>query len=106
MRKMNGWLALCLLAFAMACNDDDDKPANAITSEEAAVIVSSSFASNTSGVAFVAGESADATEDMVEENEAGRVAACGISKNLNLSGESPNGAAITWSYDFSYKFKL
>jgi len=105
MKKNKAWLFLSMFAVAVACQDDDE-PANSITSEEAAVIVSSSLASNTSGVSFVSGKSADVTEDLLEDNAGGRVAACGLSQNLDLSGASPDGATITYSYDFSYKFKL
>jgi len=94
-----------MFAVAVACQDDDE-PANSITSEEAAVIISSSLASNTSGVSFVSGKAAGVTEDLLEDNAGGRVAACGVSQNLDLSGASPDGATITYSYDFSYKFKL
>lgn len=94
-----------MFAIAVACQDDDE-PANAITSEEAAVIISSSLAANTSGVSFVSSKAADVTEDLLEDNSGGRVATCGLSQNLDLSGASPDGAAVTYSYDFSYKFKL
>jgi hypothetical protein len=107
MRKTNAWLFLSLIIGFTACNnDDDDKPNNSITSDEAAVIVSSSFSSNTSGVNFVSTEAAGTSEDLLEDNANGRVAACGASKNIDLSGESPDGGSIIWSYDFSYKFQL
>ena len=105
MKKNKAWLFLPMFAIAVACQDDDE-PANSITSEEAAVIISSSLASNTSGLSFVSSKSADVTVDLLEDNSGGRVASCGLSQNLDLSGESPDGAAITYSYDFSYKFKL
>ena len=104
MKKNKAWLFLSMFAVAVGCQDDE--PANSITSEEAAVIVSSSLAANTSGVSFVSNKAADVTEDLLEDNSGGRVAACGLSQNLDLSGASPDGAAITYSYDFSYKFKL
>jgi len=94
-----------MFAVAVACQDDDE-PANSITTEEAAVIISSSLASNTSGVTMVSGKTTNVTEDLLEDNAGGRVAACGLSQNLDLSGASPAGATITYSYDFSYKFKL
>ncbi len=94
-----------MFAIVVACQDDDE-PANSITSEEAVVIISSSLAANTSGLTFVSTKAANVTEDLLEDNAGGRVAACGLSQNLDLSGESPDGAAITYSYDFSYKFKL
>lgn len=105
MKKNKAWLFLSMFAIAVACQDDDE-PANSITSEEAAVIISSSLAANTSGLSFVSSKSADVTEDLLEDNSGGRVATCGLSQNLDLSGESPDGAAITYNYDFSYKFKL
>ena len=105
MKKNKAWLFLSMFVVALGCQDDDE-PANSITSEEAAVIVSSSLAANTSGVSFVSNKAADVTEDMLADNSGGRVATCGLSQNLELSGASPDGAAITYSYDFSYKFKL
>jgi hypothetical protein len=105
MKKNKAWLFLSMFAFAVACQDDDE-PVNSITSEEAAVIVSASLASNTSGVSFVSGKTANVTEDLLEDNAGGRVAACGLSQNLDLSGSSPDGATVTYSYDFSYKFML
>lgn len=105
MKKNKAWLFLSMFAIAVACNDDDG-PTNSITSEEAAVIISSSLAANTSGLSFVAGKSVDVTEDLLADNAGGRVAACGLSQNLDLSGKSPDGATVTYSYDFSYKFKL
>jgi len=105
MKKNKAWLFLSMFAVAVACQDDDE-PANSITTEEAAVIISSSLASNTSGVTMVSGKTTNVTEDLLEDNAGGRVAACGLSQNLDLSGASPAGATITYSYDFSYKFKL
>lgn len=105
MKKNKAWLFLSMFAVAVACQDDEE-PANSITSEEAAVIVSSSLAANSSGVSFVSGKTADVTEDLLADNAGGRVAACGLSQNLDLSGSSPDGATTTYSYDFSYKFKL
>jgi len=104
MKKNKAWLFFSMFAVAVACQEDE--PANSITAEEAAIIISSSLASNTSGVSFVSGKSADVTEDLLADNAGGRVAACGLSQNLDLSGASPDGATTTYSYDFSYKFKL
>ena len=105
MRKNKVWLFLPMFAVAVACQDDDE-PANSITTEEAAIIISSSLASNTSGVSFVSGKSTNVTEDLLADNAGGRIAACGLSQNLDLSGSSPDGATTTYSYDLSYKFKL
>jgi hypothetical protein len=105
MKKNKAWLFLSMFAVTVACQDDDE-PANSITTEEAAIIISSSLASNTSGVSFVSNKSANVTEDLLADNAAGRIAACGLSQNLDLSGASPDGATTTYSYDFSYKFKL
>ena len=105
MKKLNAWLLLSMLAVAVACKDDDS-PANSITSDEAAAIISSSLASNTSGVNLVSGKTADVSKDMLEDNEGGRVAGCGISQTLGFSGESAAGAEVTYNYDFSYEFKL
>ena len=105
MKKNKVWLLLSMFAFVIACQDDDE-PVNSITSQEAAVIVSASLASNTSGVSFVSGKAANVTEDLLEDNAGGRIAACGLSQNLDLSGSSPDGATVSYSYDFSYKFIL
>ncbi|HEY9045318.1 MAG TPA: hypothetical protein VIN08_05460 [Ohtaekwangia sp.] len=106
MKKLSAWLFLSLFIGFIACDKDDNEPNNSITSEEAAQIVSTSFASNSSGVNFVSGEAAASSSDLAEQNANGRTEACGISKNIDLSGASPDGATIVWSYDFSYKFKL
>jgi hypothetical protein len=90
----------------VACNDDDKEQPQAITTEEAAVMASSSLASNSSGVAFASKQSADGAQDVMDSNESGRIAACGVSQNVDLSGSSPQGSIIIWSYDFSYKFRL
>ena len=105
MRKNKAWLFLSMLVLAVGCQNDDE-PANAISSDEAALLISSSLASNTSGVSFVSGKSAEVTNGLLADNAGGRVAACGLSQNVDLSGSSPDGAAVTYSYDFSYKFKL
>lgn len=105
MKKNKAWLFLPMVVLAVACQDDDE-PVNSITAEEAAVIVSASLASNTSGVSFVSGKAANVTEDLLEDNAGGRAQACGLSQNLDLSGSSPDGATVTYSYDFSYKFML
>jgi hypothetical protein len=94
------------MAVFAACKDEEAETPNAITSEEAAVMVGSSFASNSSGVTSVSKESASKSEDILEENSAGRVATCGVSQAIDLSGASPVGGTITWSYDFSYNFRL
>ena len=107
MRKRSVWLFASVMAAFVACDDDDNKEQpQAITTEEAAVMASSSLASNSSGIAATSQQSADGAEDVMASNESGRVAACGVSQNIDLSGSSPNGATIIWSYDFSYKFRL
>jgi hypothetical protein len=102
--KKRIWLFLSLCILGVACQEDE--PANAITGEEAAVLIASSLASNTSGVNSVSSKSTDVTDDLLTEHEGGRVAVCGISQNIALSGESPANAAISYDYDFSYKFIL
>jgi hypothetical protein len=104
--KKSIWLFLSLMTAFVACKDDDAKAPNAISSDEAAVMVASSFASNSSGVSFVSKETANESEDIIEENGAGRVATCGVAQSINLSGASPVGGVITWSYNFSYNFRL
>jgi hypothetical protein len=105
MKKNKAWLFLSLLTAAVACQDDNE-PANSISPEEAALIVASSLASNTSGVTSVSDKSADVAVDLVADNAGGRVEVCGVSQNLDLSGSSPDGAVVSYAYDFSYKFKL
>lgn len=104
--KKSAWLFVSVLIAFVACKDDEEEVPNAISSEEAAVMVSSSFASNSSGISFVSKEAADESEDILEDNSGGRVASCGISQNIDLSGSSPSGGIISWSYNFSYKFRL
>lgn len=103
--KKSAWLFVSMMAAFVACKDDEEAP-NAISSDEAAVMMSSSLASNSSGFASVSKEAANKSEDIVDENSSGRVATCGVSQNIDLSGSSPVSGAITWSYDFSYKFRL
>lgn len=98
-------LSLLMVSAFVACEDDSEKP-QAITSEEAAAIMSASLASNSSGVSSVARQSAEVTTNAVDENSGGRTQACGFTQNISLSGSSPVGAAIQFSYDFSYKFLL
>src|SRR6187431_1201550 len=99
-------LFLSVLTVFVACKDEEAETPNAISSNEAAVMVGSSFASNSSGVSYVSRESANKSEDMLEDHANGRVATCGVSQSLDLSGASPVGGTITWSYDFSYNFRL
>jgi hypothetical protein len=107
MKTNKSFLFLTVLALAAACNkDNDSEPANSITTDEAAVIVSSSLASNTSGFSSVSSKTSDVTEGLLADNAGGRVDACGVSQNVAFSGSSPANATITYSYDFSYKFRL
>jgi hypothetical protein len=99
-------LFLSVLTVFVACKDEDAETPNAISSKEAAVMVGSSFASNSSGVSFVSRESANKSEDMLEDHANGRIATCGVSQSIDLAGASPVGGTITWSYDFSYNFRL
>ena len=104
--KKSIWLFLSVMAAFVACKDEEADAPNAISSQEAAVMVGSSFASNSSGVSFVSKESANKSEDLLEENASGRIATCGVSQSIDLSGASPVGGTITWRYDFSYNFRL
>src|SRR5688572_24783006 len=83
--KKSAWLFVSMMVAFVACKDDEEAP-NAISSEEAAVMMSSSLASNSSGVAFVSKEAANESEDIMEHNSSGRVASCGVSQNIDLSG--------------------
>jgi hypothetical protein len=104
--KKSAWLFVGIMAAAVACNDDESEAPQAISSDEAAVMVASSFSSNSSGFASVSKEASEESGDIVEDNSSGRVQACGVSQNIDLSGASPDGGLISWSYDFSYKFRL
>jgi len=104
--KKSIWLFLSIMTAFVACKDEEAEAPNAISSQEAAVVVGSSFASNSSGISSVSKESANKSEDILEENSGGRIATCGVSQSLDLSGASPVGGTITWSYDFSYNFRL
>lgn len=104
--KKSIWLFLSVMAAFVACKDEEADAPNAISSQEAAVMVGSSFASNSSGVSFVSKESANKSEDLLEENASGRIATCGVSQSIDLSGASPVGGTVTWRYDFSYNFRL
>jgi len=104
--KKSIWLFLSIMAAFVACKDEEADAPNAISSEEAAVMVGSSFASNSSGVSLVSKESANKSEDILDENSSGRIATCGVSQSIDLSGASPVSGTITWSYDFSYNFRL
>lgn len=103
--KRNAWLFAGIMVAAVACKDDEDVP-QAITSEEAAVMIASSFSSNSSGFNSVSKEASKKSGEIIEDNSSGRVKTCGVSQNVDLSGSSPGGSLISWSYDFSYKFKL
>jgi hypothetical protein len=104
--KKSAWLFIGVMAAAVACKDDEPEAPQAISSEEAAVMVASSFSSNSSGVTAVSKEASEESGDIVEDNSSGRAQSCGVSQNIDLSGSSPLGGLIIWSYDFSYKFKL
>src|SRR5687768_4519893 len=103
--KKSAWLFIGIMAAAVACKDDESEAPQAISSDEAAVMVGSSFSSNSSGMSSVSKEASEESAEIMEENSSGRVQACGVSQSIDLSGASPIGGIITWSYDFSYKFK-
>ncbi len=104
--KKSIWLFLSIMAAFVACKDEEVDAPNAISAEEAAVMVGSSFASNSSGLYFVSKESAKKSQDILKDNAGGRVATCGVSQSVDLSGTSPVGGTTTWSYDFGYNFSL
>lgn len=104
--KKSAWLFIGVMAAAVACKDDEPEAPQAISSDEAAVMVASSFSSNSSGVSSVSKEASKESEEIMEDNSSGRVQACGVSQNIDFSGSSPVGGLISWTYDFSYKFKL
>ncbi|HPH46064.1 MAG TPA: hypothetical protein PLJ60_02635 [Chryseolinea sp.] len=104
--KKSIWLFLSAITVFVSCKDEAVDSPNAISSEEAAIMAGSSFASNSSGVSLVSKESANKSEDILEDNANGRVATCGVSQTIDLSANSPIGGIITWSYDFNYKFRL
>src|SRR5688572_26731040 len=104
--KKGIFLMACTIGVFTACQEDETVTPNAIAPEEAAVMVGSSLASNSSGFSRVSAESANKTEGILEDNANGRVATCGLAQDLDLSGSSPVGGMISWSYSFSYNFRL
>lgn len=96
----------CMIGVFTACQDDETPAPNAIAPEEAVVMVGSSLASNSSGFSRVSAESASKTESILVDNANGRVATCGLAQDLDLSGSSPLGGLISWSYSFNYNFRL
>lgn len=105
MKTTKLFLLACLLCVAGACNDDDDD-STAMTSEEAADVVGSSLAVNSSGLAAVVNASAEGADAALEASEGGRTAACGYTNQLTFSANSLPSALITYSYDYSYSYIL
>jgi hypothetical protein len=105
MKTTKLFLLACLLCAAGACNDDDDD-SSAITSEEAADVVGSSLAINSSGLTAVVNASVEGTDAALEASEGGRTAACGYTNELTFSATNLPGALITYSYDYSYSYIL
>lgn len=105
MKKTKLFFAACLLCIAAACNDDDDS-SSAMTSEEAADVVGSSLAVNSSGLTAVVNASVEGTDAALAASDGGRTAACGYTNELTFSANNLPGAIITYSYDYSYSYIL
>lgn len=105
MKTTKLFLAACLLSIAVACNDDDDN-SSAMTSEEAADVIGSSLAVNSSGLTTVVNASVDGTDAALESSDGGRTAACGYTNQLTFAATSLPGALITYAYDYSYSYIL
>lgn len=105
MKTTKLFLAACLLCVAAACNDDDDST-SAMTSEEAADIVGSSLAVNSSGFTAVVNTSVEGADAALAASDGGRTAACGYTNELTFSASNLPGAIITYSYDYSYSYIL
>lgn len=105
MKTTKLFLVACLLFIAAACNDDDDS-SSAMTSEEAADVVGSSLAVNSSGFTAVVNASIAGADAALEASDGGRTAACGYTNEVTFSATNLPGAIITYSYDYSYNYIL
>lgn len=103
--KKIGMLTLPLLAFLISGCSKDEEPSNAISSEEAAELIGSVFASDNGGIVQMA---AYTTAINDAENPAnGRINAdCGELVNVNFVIETPPQAIrkVNFSYDFEVRF--
>lgn len=94
-----------MLAIAVACKDDDSPAtSNAITSDEAAALVSSSIASE--GLGMITGTVSEFTTSLLQSNEGGRKASCGMSDEFAINGKNDDNSEIEYSFDYAYKFEL
>ena len=94
--------ALALLLAVGACSKTNSDTANAsISTDDAATIMANSMSSGSGGMV---GVTADVTLNAQLTFNA--VPGCGGTKTYNFSRQSPQGAAITYSYAFSYTHTL
>lgn len=105
MKTTKLFLLACLLCIAGACKDDNDD-SSAMTSEEAADVVGSSLAMNSSGLTAVVNTSVNGADAAITASEGGRTATCGYTNQQSFSATSLPGAIITYSYDYSYSYIL
>lgn len=107
MKTTKLFLLAILVCLAGACNDDDDTDSSvAMSSEEAADVVATSLASNSSGLTAAVDVSADAADAAVAASSGGRTAACGYTDQQSITATSATGAVITYSYDYEYSYIL
>jgi len=102
MKRKSAWLFIAIMALGAACSEDEEK--NSISSDEAAVIIATSLASN--GVNSISSQSAEYASDALDGDVGGRVATCGLTDELNLSLSSDQGVTPSYSFDYKYAFAL
>lgn len=105
MKTLKATLFACLVLVVGACKDDDDET-SAVSNDEAAEMIASSLSESSSGLTVMVDASASVTGQVVDEYEGGRVAACGYENNASFTSTSPQGAAVTYSYAYTYHYLL
>lgn len=99
-------LVLMMLLSIAACDDSESTSTSSIvSSEEAADMVATSLAEESSGMTAVV---ADATSTAEEASgvEGGRKASCGYSESFAVTKTNGEGAIVTYSYDYSYNYQM
>lgn len=102
MKKLKLFLAIACIVLMASCNEESTP---IIDTEEAADLVGSSLATNSSGVNAVAADVAEAANNGVE-NAGGRVQTCGVEETASYTRTSPGGSDITYDYSLSYSYLL
>jgi hypothetical protein len=105
MKKVRVGLVAVLLIGLAACNDDNSTEP-ALSNDEAAEMVASALSEDASGFTVVVSEASTTTETAVDENQGGRVNACGYSNSVSFSKTSPAGSQITYSYNYDYSYQM